>query len=110
MSKPILLLQWLPPGEYRDARKALAEFAATVNIEYADVQTKASAKQAFDKWLATSDGNTQFPFIGGHGVQDAGKSIGIGATGNPDEFATWSELWQWMASGKVSGGLWLGGC
>jgi hypothetical protein len=111
ISKPILLVQWLKPIEYRETRAALAEFAKSVNIDHADVQTKVAAKEALDNWLTENAGNTQYPFIGGHGVADAsGKAIGIGASAAPAESARWTELWEWMARGTVLGGLWLGGC
>jgi hypothetical protein len=111
MSSPILLLQWLPAGEYRETQTALAQFAPKVNIDHVDVLTKEQAKRAIEKWLLANKGNTQYLFVGAHGIpDDHGKIIGIGASSASDEFATWHEIWQWMGKGEITGGLWLGAC
>jgi hypothetical protein len=110
-ASPILLLQWLAPNEYHETRNVLSEFAKKVNIRHANVQLTAAAAQAVEDWLLTNPSNTQYPFIGAHGIKAPnGKCIGIGASGKQDEFAPWTEVWDWFRKGTVSGGLWLGAC
>jgi hypothetical protein len=108
---PICLIQWLEANEYRETRCALKTFAQEVNIYHADVLRKLEAKSALEAWLQGGSGNKQYCFLGAHGITDPdGKAIGIGASGKPDEFVRWQELWNWYAQGELEGGLWLGAC
>jgi hypothetical protein len=109
-ASPICLLQWLKPGEYRETRAALSAFATKVNIEHADVRTKVQAADALQSWLKNNTGNTQYCFIGAHGIEEPDAAIGVGATGNADEYAEWYEVWDWFSQGDLIGGLWLGAC
>ena len=108
---PMLLLQWLPKNEYHETRTIVAEFAKSVRIAHADVQSKASAMQKVAEWFKNNPGDTQYLFIGAHGIKDdTGKCIGLGASGVEDEYATWDELGEWLKAGTLVGGLWLGAC
>jgi hypothetical protein len=110
---PISLIQWLKPDEYRETKPALARFADEVNIYHADVLTKKQAEDALQTWFRDSAGNSQYCFIGAHGVLGpTGAAIGIGASGEAGEFVDWQELWNWFAQDKreLRGGLWLGAC
>jgi hypothetical protein len=110
-SPPISLIQWLKPGEYRETREALISFADEVNIYHADVLTKAQAQKALRTWFEESAGNSQYCFIGAHGITGpAGTAIGIGASEEATEFVEWQELWNWFEEGELTGGLWLGAC
>jgi hypothetical protein len=110
-SSPISLIQWLKSDEYHETQVALATFADEVNIYHRDVLTKAEAARAVRTWFQESTGNTQYCFLGTHGITDqAGTAIGIGASGNADEFVAWQELWEWYAHCELEGGLWLGAC
>lgn len=108
---PISLIQWLRPGEYHETQVALAAFAGEVNIYHSDVLTKAEAARALQTWFQENVGNTQYCFLGAHGITEgAGAVIGIGASGKAGEFVSWQELWDWYAQGELKGGLWLGAC
>ena len=73
--------------------------------------TKSEAEDALRTWFRDSAGNTQYCFIGAHGIVDStGTAIGIGASGEATEFVDWKELWKWFAQGELTGGLWLGAC
>ena len=110
-SKPICLIQWLKANEYRETQAALACFADKVSIYHANVLTKSEAEDALRTWFRDSAGNTQYCFIGAHGIVDStGTAIGIGASGEATEFVDWKELWNWFAQGGLTGGLWLGAC
>jgi hypothetical protein len=110
-TSPISLIQWLKPDEYHETQVALATFAGEVNIYHFDVLTKEGAARALQTWLKESAGNTQYCFLGAHGITDpAGTAIGIGASEDVDESVTWQELWNWFAQGELKGGLWLGAC
>ena len=102
----------LPLGDYQETRAVLAQFAKSVNIEHSDdVKTKAQAEKAVAAWLTANQDNTQFPFIGAHGILDRNdKCIGLGASGGAGAFATWQEVWDWFSKGEVTVGLWLGAC
>lgn len=108
---PISLIQWLRPNEYRETRDAFDEFAHEAEIYHADVLTKMEAKTALERWFQDGAGNKQYCFLGSHGVEGSnGKAIGIGASGAPDEFVSWEELWNWYARWEFEGGLWIGAC
>lgn len=110
---PISLIQWLKGGQHREAQTALKRFADThkVNIFHDDVLKKAQAEHALQRWFGDSAGNSQYCFIGAHGIKgETGTAIGIGASDNPGEFVTWGELWKWFVQGHLMGGLWLGAC
>jgi hypothetical protein len=108
---PIALIQWLKPNEYRETKVALAKFAGEVNMYHSDVLTKEAAAHALQTWFQQSAGNTQYCFLGAHGITDqAGTAIGIGSSGRTGEFVTWQELWDWYAQCELEGGLWLGAC
>ncbi|MGB2602487.1 MAG: hypothetical protein WBC78_02750 [Candidatus Sulfotelmatobacter sp.] len=111
-TKPICLIQWLKANDkFRETQAALACFADSVNIYHADVLTKEQAEMALQTWFRDSAGNTQYCFIGAHGIEDPpGTAIGIGASVKAAEFANWQELWNWFARGNLKGGLWLGAC
>jgi hypothetical protein len=110
-SSPISLIQWLKAHEYRETKAALASYAEEVKIYCTDVSTKVQAEDALRTWSRDSAGNTQYCFIGAHGVEGpAGVAIGIGASGKATEFVDWQELWNWFEQGDLKGGLWLGAC
>lgn len=110
-NSPISLIQWLKGDEYHETQAALTCFAGKVKIYQADVLTKAQAEHALRTWFRDSERNSQYCFIGAHGVLDATRAaIGIGASGKASEFVKWQELWNWFAEGHLVGGLWLGAC
>jgi hypothetical protein len=110
-ASPISLIQWLEPNEYRETRDALNAFEHVVNIYHADVLTKLEAKSALEAWFQDGSGNKQYCFLGAHGITNPdGTAIGIGASGEPDEFVRWEELWNWYAQWELEGGMWLGVC
>lgn len=99
---PILLLQWLEPGEHKETKAAMAKFGGNVKIMYADVQTKADAIAAIEKWL-TGNPNAQFLFIGTHGDDD-----GLGPT--TADGLDWPELKALLLRAVRPVALWLGAC
>jgi len=111
-TKPISLIQWLGPNEDRETQAALSAFAEDeVKIFHADVLTKVEAKHALQTWFSENGANTQYCFIGAHGiVAPDGRAIGVGVSDKPNEFAEWQELWDWFDLGNLRGGLWLGAC
>jgi hypothetical protein len=109
-TSPICLLQWLEPGEYRETQAALDDFAGKVNIEHADVRTSGQAAQALQSWFKNNAGNTQYCFVGTHGILGPDAPIGVGATAEIGGYAEWHEIWDWFSKGDLMGGLWLGAC
>src|SRR5258708_21060629 len=100
-TSPICLLQWLEPGEYQETKAALKNFSAEVNIEHFDVQTKDEADQALQTWFRNNVGNTQFCFVGAHGVKGlAGKNVWVGATARTEGNARWRRIWDWVPPGE----------
>ena len=107
-NKPLLLLQWLQDGEYKETRSALAKYSGGVNIEPADVTTKVDAVGAIRNWLSENS-NTQYMFIGTHGIRDENKNcIGLGATGA--DYLDWHELLNLLRVAESPPVLWLGAC
>jgi len=108
MGDPVCLVQWLKAGEYREVARAFAQFSGALDITLHDVQTKAQAAAAVRAWLDGND-NSQFLYIGAHGVHDAGgRYLGIGADGA--DIITWRELADLLAPARVPPVLWLGAC
>jgi len=99
---PILLLQWVDAKEYKETHAALKAFSKEVKIMHADVQTKAEAIAAVEKWLC-NNANAQFLFIGTHGDDD-----GLGPT--VENGVTWEELRSVLKKAAGSIALWLGAC
>jgi len=97
-----MLLQWVGPNEHKETETALAKFGGDVKIMYADVQTKAQAVAAIEKWL-NGNRNAQFLFIGTHG-DDAG--LGPTAADGLD----WPELKALLLRAVRPVALWLGAC
>ena len=77
-TKPISLIQWLGPNEYRETQAALSAFAEDeVRIFHADVLTKVEAKHALQTWFSENHDNTQYCFLGAHGIMAPdGRAIG----------------------------------
>ncbi len=108
MSAPVLLIQWLETGEYRETRAVVHTFAGKhPEIDLHDVATKAQLVNTLE--LLRRDDDCQFLFIGAHGVKDhAGKCIGIGKSGT--DYIPWVELWHAIRPAKKPPVLWLGAC
>jgi hypothetical protein len=101
IGSPVMLLQWLNPGEHEETRSMLAEFAASVDIAHEDVKDPTEARSAIQRWL-DGNNNAQFLFIGTHGDED-----GLGPTvANGVE---WGDFRDWMSAEKPVV-LWLGAC
>ncbi|MBN1458664.1 MAG: hypothetical protein JXA57_03950 [Armatimonadetes bacterium] len=106
--EPVMFLQWLPDGEYKEALTVLVEVSRSLNVRYRDVRDKDQASREISDWFAQPGDNAQYLFIGAHGITDGGICIGIGATGEDHEHLSWQELWEVVHS--LDGGLWLGAC
>jgi hypothetical protein len=106
--KPICLLQWLPQNEHRETADALSSFADQIDISHFDVRTADEARAAVRGWLGNNP-NSQFLFIGAHGITgENNQSIGLGSSGL--DFATWHELWEWLGIALCTPVIWLGAC
>jgi len=108
MNSPVCLLQWLPPNEYRETSTALDLFADQIHISHYDVDSKDEARGALERWF-NNNSNSQYLFIGSHGIMDANdECIGLGTSAN--DFVSWSELWQWLGNALFPPVLWIGAC
>lgn len=86
---------------------ALERFADQIDISHFDVHSKNEARRAISSWL-NNNPNSQFLFIGAHGITDHDRSIGLGSSA--EDFVTWQELWEWLGVALYAPVLWLGAC
>ncbi|MCX7045008.1 MAG: hypothetical protein NTX50_05915 [Candidatus Sumerlaeota bacterium] len=109
MGAPIVMIQWLKEGEYRETRSVVKEFAEKnhPNLDLHDVSSVAEFRQAL--LSLSADDDCQFLFIGSHGIKDTdGNCIGIGKS--EDDCISWIDLWHALAKAKTPPVLWLGAC
>ncbi len=111
-SEPISLIQWVGQHEYKEAAKVAEKYGHEVHLYHREVGGKDEAEIAIRDWL-NGNANAQHCFLGTHGVreEETGETLGIGATGDPETFALWSDVWRWFDRRPLfEGGLWLGAC
>lgn len=108
MGAPVLLIQWLKPGEYRETRAVVKKFAdKNPLLDLHDIGDKAAFLESLR--LLAKEEDCQFLFIGSHGVKDSeGKCIGIGKSGT--DFILWADLWKELKEARRAPVLWLGAC
>jgi hypothetical protein len=107
-SDPVCLLQWLKPGDFREVDAAWKAFSKSLNITLNVVSSKNEAIAAISEWLK-GNSNSQFLYIGSHGIKDAAENyLGLGADG--DDFLTWDELRALLMRARLRPVLWLGAC